>query len=78
MSGQQNTFKDTKSDAMPAGPVWTKVELVIKKMQIKVPRVAPWDYTSFDAHGDRGMMYQLFGNKMNAINSEINVALAAA
>ena len=77
MRGQQNTFKDTKSDALPAGQMWTKVELVFKKLQIKVPRVAPWDYTSFDAHGDRGMMYQLFGNKMNAIISEMNVALAA-
>ncbi|MDF1547323.1 MAG: type I restriction-modification enzyme R subunit C-terminal domain-containing protein [Bacteroidales bacterium] len=36
------------------------------------------DYTPFDAHGGRGMMYQLFGNGMNAVISEMNAALAAA
>ncbi|WP_342304807.1 DEAD/DEAH box helicase family protein [Methanolobus sp. ZRKC5] len=35
------------------------------------------DYTPFDAMGGRGMMYQLFGNEMKGIISEMNEALAA-
>ncbi|MDD5615846.1 MAG: type I restriction-modification enzyme R subunit C-terminal domain-containing protein [Candidatus Methanoperedens sp.] len=34
------------------------------------------DYTPFDAHGGRGMMFQLFGNGMNEVISEMNEALA--
>lgn len=34
------------------------------------------DYTPFDAHGGRGMMFQLFGNGMNVVISEMNEALA--
>ena len=34
------------------------------------------DYTPFDAHGGRGMMFQLFGNGMNKVISELNEALA--
>jgi type I restriction enzyme R subunit len=34
------------------------------------------DYTPFDAHGGRGMMFQLFGSGMNAVISEMNEALA--
>ncbi len=34
------------------------------------------DYTPFDAHGGRGMMFQLFGNGMKAVISEMNEALA--
>lgn len=34
------------------------------------------DYTPFDAHGGRGMMFRLFGNGMNAMISEMNEALA--
>ncbi|MEA2074330.1 MAG: type I restriction-modification enzyme R subunit C-terminal domain-containing protein [Euryarchaeota archaeon] len=36
------------------------------------------DYTPFDAHGGRGKMWQLFGTGMNAVISEMNVAVAAA
>lgn len=36
------------------------------------------DYTPFDAIGGRGKMWQLFGSGMNAVISEMNVALAAA
>ncbi len=35
------------------------------------------DYTPFDALGGRGRMYQLFGDEMNVIISELNEALAA-
>ncbi|ABE51491.1 type I restriction-modification enzyme R subunit C-terminal domain-containing protein [Methanococcoides burtonii] len=35
------------------------------------------DYTPFDAMGGRGRMYQLFGNEMNVVISELNEALAA-
>ncbi|WP_094227718.1 type I restriction endonuclease subunit R [Methanolobus psychrotolerans] len=35
------------------------------------------DYTPFDAMGGRGKMYQLFGDEMNVIISELNEALAA-
>ncbi len=35
------------------------------------------DYTPFDAQGGRGKMYELFGDKMNAIIVELNEALAA-
>lgn len=35
------------------------------------------DYTPFDAQGGRGRMFQLFGNKMNDIIHELNIALAA-
>ncbi len=34
------------------------------------------DYTPFDAHGGRGMMFQLFGNGMDKVINEINEALA--
>ncbi len=34
------------------------------------------DYTPFDAHGGRGMMFQLFGSGMNTVISEMNEALA--
>ena len=34
------------------------------------------DYTPFDAHGGRGMMFALFGNGMNTVISEMNEALA--
>ncbi len=34
------------------------------------------DYTPFDAMGGRGRMYQLFGNGMNGVISELNEALA--
>ncbi|MBC2696941.1 MAG: DEAD/DEAH box helicase family protein [ANME-2 cluster archaeon] len=34
------------------------------------------DYTPFDAHGGRGMMFQLFGSEMNTVISEMNEALA--
>ncbi len=32
--------------------------------------------THFDAHGGRGIMFRLFGNRMNAVISEMNEALA--
>ncbi|MDC6353276.1 MULTISPECIES: type I restriction-modification enzyme R subunit C-terminal domain-containing protein [unclassified Robiginitalea] len=35
------------------------------------------DYTPFDAQGGRGRMYQLFGNRMDEIISELNEVLAA-
>ena len=35
------------------------------------------DYTPFDAHGGRGKMYQLFGDEMTEILSELNEALVA-
>ena len=35
------------------------------------------DYTPFDAFGGRGRMYQLFGDEMNMVISELNEALAA-
>lgn len=35
------------------------------------------DYTPFDALGGRGRMYQLFGDEMNLVISELNEALAA-
>ena len=35
------------------------------------------DYTPFDALGGRGRMYQLFGDDMNMVISELNEALAA-
>jgi type I restriction enzyme R subunit len=35
------------------------------------------DYTPFDAKGGRGRMWQLFGNEMETILSELNEALAA-
>jgi type I restriction enzyme R subunit len=35
------------------------------------------DYQPFDIMGGRGRMYQLFGNEMNGIISELNEALAA-
>jgi len=35
------------------------------------------DYTPFDALGGRGRMYQLFGDEMNTMISELNEALAA-
>lgn len=35
------------------------------------------DYTPFDALGGRGRMYQLFGDEMNTVISELNKALAA-
>lgn len=35
------------------------------------------DYTPFDALGGRGKMYQLFGDEMNMLISELNEALAA-
>jgi len=35
------------------------------------------DYTPFDALGGRGRMYQLFGDEMNMVISELNEALAA-
>ncbi|AKB74984.1 Type I restriction-modification system, restriction subunit R [Methanosarcina lacustris Z-7289] len=35
------------------------------------------DYTPFDALGGRGRMYQLFGDEMNMVLSELNEALAA-
>jgi len=35
------------------------------------------DYTPFDALGGRGRMYQLFGDEMNVVISELNEALAA-
>lgn len=35
------------------------------------------DYTPFDAHGGRGMMFQLFGNGMNKVINEMNEAMAA-
>ncbi len=35
------------------------------------------DYTPFDALGGRGKMYQLFGDEMNMVISELNEALAA-
>lgn len=35
------------------------------------------DYTPFDAMGGRGRMYQLFGDEMNVMISELNEALAA-
>ncbi|AKB85407.1 DEAD/DEAH box helicase family protein [Methanococcoides methylutens] len=35
------------------------------------------DYSPFDALGGRGMMYQLFGEEMNVVISELNEALAA-
>ncbi len=34
------------------------------------------DYTPFDGHGGRGMMFQLFGSGMNTVISEMNEALA--
>jgi type I restriction enzyme R subunit len=34
------------------------------------------DYTPFDAHGGRGMMFQLFGSGMNTVINEMNEALA--
>ena len=34
------------------------------------------DYTPFDAIGGRGKMFQLFGTGMNAVISEMNVAVA--
>ncbi len=34
------------------------------------------DYTPFDAHGGRGMMFQLFGSGMDEVISEMNEALA--
>lgn len=34
------------------------------------------DYTPFDAHGGRGMMFQLFGSGMNTVISEMNEAMA--
>lgn len=34
------------------------------------------DYTPFDAHGGRGMMFQLFGSGMNRVISEMNEAMA--
>jgi type I restriction enzyme R subunit len=36
------------------------------------------DYTPFDAIGGRGKMWQLFGDGMNTVISEMNVAMAAA
>ena len=36
------------------------------------------DRTPFDAIGGRGKMFQLFGTGMNAVISEMNVAVAAA
>ncbi len=35
------------------------------------------DYTPFDAFGGRGRMYQLFGDEMNMVISELNDVLAA-
>jgi len=35
------------------------------------------DHTRFDALGGRGRMYQLLGNEMNAVISELNEELAA-
>ena len=35
------------------------------------------DYTPFDAEGGKGKMFQLFGDKMNEIITELNEALAA-
>jgi len=35
------------------------------------------DYTPFDALGGRGRMYQLFGDEMNTVISELNEALSA-
>lgn len=35
------------------------------------------DYTPFDAHGGRGKMWQLFGNQMEEIITELNEVLAA-
>nr|WP_269851688.1 type I restriction-modification enzyme R subunit C-terminal domain-containing protein [Methanosarcina horonobensis] len=35
------------------------------------------DYTPFDALGGRGRMYQLFGDEMNTVISELNEALTA-
>jgi type I restriction enzyme R subunit len=35
------------------------------------------DYTPFDAQGGKGKMYQLFGNEMNQIITELNQALVA-
>jgi type I restriction enzyme R subunit len=35
------------------------------------------DYTPFDAIGGRGRMYQLFGEEMSMVISELNEALAA-
>ncbi|MDP3103487.1 MAG: type I restriction-modification enzyme R subunit C-terminal domain-containing protein [Candidatus Methanoperedens sp.] len=34
------------------------------------------DYTPFDAHGGRGMMFRLFGSGMKTVISEMNEALA--
>jgi len=34
------------------------------------------DYTPFDAHGGRGMMFRLFGTGMNTVISDMNEALA--
>jgi type I restriction enzyme R subunit len=36
-----------------------------------------WTNTPFDAKGGRGKMWQLFGDQMETILSELNDALAA-
>ncbi len=68
-AGQHNRFSQEQMD-------WLRMikDHVVSSYHIEIDDL---DYTPFDAQGGRGKMYQLFGNEMKDIISELNEVLAA-
>uniref|UniRef100_UPI0026F16517 type I restriction-modification enzyme R subunit C-terminal domain-containing protein n=1 Tax=Jiulongibacter sediminis TaxID=1605367 RepID=UPI0026F16517 len=68
-AGQHNRFTNEQMD-------WLRMikDHVVSSYHIELDDL---DYTPFDSQGGRGKMFQLFGNEMNEIISELNEVLAA-
>lgn len=68
-AGQHNRFSEEQMN-------WLRMlkEHVASSFHIEVEDL---DYTPFDSQGGRGRMWQLFGEEMNTIISELNEVLAA-
>jgi len=68
-AGQHNLFNEEQMN-------WLRMikEHVASSIHLDIEDL---DYTPFDAYGGRGKMWQLFGNQMDQIISELNEALAA-
>ena len=68
-AGQHNRFSEEQMN-------WLRMlkEHVTSSFHVEVEDL---DYTPFDSQGGRGRMWQLFGEEMNTIISELNEVLAA-
>ena len=68
-AGQHNRFTNEQMD-------WLRMikDHVVSSYHIELDDL---DYTPFDSQGGKGKMFQLFGNEMNEIITELNEILAA-